>query len=89
VSAPNVITLLKIVDGAPRPGVVTKRLQPFAIIGDSMEPTFRSRDLVVVDTCDTTPSPPGLFVIWDGLGLVAKRVEIVAGRARVTADNRT
>jgi phage repressor protein C with HTH and peptisase S24 domain len=29
----------------------------------------------VVDTSQRVPVPPGLFVIWDGMGLVFKRVE--------------
>jgi len=59
--------------------------------GGSMEPTLRAGQLVAVDTGDRVPSPPGLFVIWDGLGLVIKRVEPVAGssppRVRLSADN--
>lgn len=29
----------------------------------------------MVDPSDTRPSPPGIFCVWDGLGLVIKRVE--------------
>jgi len=25
------------------------------------------------------PSPPGVYVLWDGLGLVLKRVEVIFG----------
>lgn len=47
------------------------------IYGDSMEPMFRPGDRVLVDMSDTSPSPPGIFVLWDGLGIVVKRVEFV------------
>lgn len=47
------------------------------IRGDSMSPTLQPGDRVMVDTADRTPSPPGVFAIWDGFGVVAKRVEIV------------
>lgn len=48
------------------------------IVGDSMPNTFRPFDKVMVDISDRTPSPPGIFAVWDGLGLVVKRVEHVA-----------
>ena len=45
--------------------------------GDSMEPLLSSGDRIMIDVSRNLPSPPGIFVIWDGLGLVAKRVEHV------------
>lgn len=53
-------------------------LRIISVTGDSMEPTFRVRDRVVVNTLDKTPSPPGVFIVWDGLGLVIKRVELLS-----------
>lgn len=62
-----------------------------AVRGDSMVPTLWPGQRVMVDTADKTPSPPGVFVIWDGLGLVLKRVELVPGsdpmRIRISSDN--
>lgn len=43
--------------------------------GDSMEPHLYSGDRVVVDTDRKAPSPPGIFVLWDGLARVIKFVE--------------
>jgi phage repressor protein C with HTH and peptisase S24 domain len=43
--------------------------------GDSMEPLLSSGDRILIDTSQRVPVPPGIFVIWDGMGLVAKRVE--------------
>lgn len=48
------------------------------IIGDSMEPEFPSGSRVLVNVADRRPSPPGIFAIWDGMGLVVKRVEFIA-----------
>jgi len=31
----------------------------------------------MIDTSQRVPMPPGIFVIWDGMGIVAKRVEHV------------
>jgi len=61
------------------------------IVGDSMEPTLYSGDRILVDLTVTRPSPPGLFVLWDGLGIVAKRVEHIPGSdpviLRILSDN--
>jgi len=65
---------------APLPvGLASENIRIMKVIGDSMEPTLRPFDRVVVDLSDRDPSPPGLFVLFDGLGLVIKRVEVVAG----------
>lgn len=50
-------------------------LRMITIDGDSMEPLLSSGDRILVDTAQRVPVPPGIFVIWDGMGLVAKRVE--------------
>jgi transcriptional regulator with XRE-family HTH domain len=61
------------------------------VLGDSMEPTLQAGQRVLVDTGDRTPSPPGIFVVWDGLGLVVKRVQAIAHseptRVKITSDN--
>jgi phage repressor protein C with HTH and peptisase S24 domain len=45
----------------------------------------------MVDVHDCLPSPPGVFLLWDGLGLVIKRVEYLSStepaRVRITSDN--
>ena len=45
--------------------------------GDSMEPLLSSGDRILIDVSRQVPVPPGIFVIWDGMGLVAKRIEHV------------
>ncbi len=59
--------------------------------GDSMNPTLHAGDRVMVDTGDRTPSPPGVFAIWDGFGVVSKRIEIVPNteptELRIKSDN--
>lgn len=61
------------------------------IVGDSMEPNYAAGDRVLVDTSHLTPSPPGVYVVWDGFGLILKHVEVLAGRqpavARLSSDN--
>ena len=48
--------------------------------GNSMEPSLSSGDKVVVDRRQTVPSPPGYFVLRDGLGIVIKQVEQIPNR---------
>jgi phage repressor protein C with HTH and peptisase S24 domain len=50
-------------------------LRIITIDGDSMEPVLSSGDRIMVDTSQRIPVPPGIFVIWDGMGIVAKRIE--------------
>jgi phage repressor protein C with HTH and peptisase S24 domain len=61
------------------------------VVGDSMETTFRPYERIMVDISDKNPSPPGIFVVFDGLGHAVKRIELIAGseplRVRVSADN--
>lgn len=59
-------------------GVNPTRVRIVAVRGNSMEPELWSGQRVMVDVEDRTPSPPGVFVIWDGLALVCKYVEVVA-----------
>ncbi len=66
-------------------------LKILTVYGDSMEPEFRPGQRVMVDTSDQMPSPPGVFVAWDGLATVIKRVEFVPHsdppKVRFTSDN--
>lgn len=61
------------------------------IEGDSMMPTLHSGDVVLVDLARRAPTPPGIFVLFDGFGLVAKRLENIPNhdplRVRVISDN--
>jgi hypothetical protein len=45
----------------------------------------------MVDCSDLNPSPPGIFILWDGIGLLAKRLEHVLNSdppaVVVTSDN--
>lgn len=45
--------------------------------GDSMAPTLRSGDRVIVDHSDRNPARPGVYAIWDSNATVVKRIEQV------------
>lgn len=61
------------------------------VSGDSMEPDYPAGERILVDTSHQVPSPPGVYVLWDGFGLVLKRVEILLGsdppRVRIKSIN--
>jgi transcriptional regulator with XRE-family HTH domain len=60
--------------------------------GDSMEPTLRPGDRVMIDTRLKAPSPPGVFALWDGIGVVVKRIEHIINSdppaIRIQSDNK-
>lgn len=60
-------------------GSAPDQVRIISVVGDSMAPTLFAGQRVMIDTADRTPSPPGVFVLWDGDGLVLKRVERVFG----------
>lgn len=66
-------------------------LRVLQVEGDSMLPTLKDGDTVLVDMNQRTPTPPGVFVLHDGMGLVAKRLEHVPmsdpPRLRIISDN--
>lgn len=59
--------------------------------GPSMSPLLETRDQVLIDTRDRNPSQPGIFVLWDGDGLVCKWVQRVAKsepkKLKITSEN--
>lgn len=68
------------------------QLRIMTVEGDSMEPTLLNGDTVLVDMTKRAPNPPGIFVLDDGMGLVAKRLQHVPNSdppaVRVISDNK-
>jgi phage repressor protein C with HTH and peptisase S24 domain len=68
-----------------------EQLRMVCIRDDSMQPSLADGDAVLIDTARKTPSPPGIFILFDGLALVAKRLEYLDhaphARVRVLSDN--
>lgn len=68
-----------------------RHIRVFEVIGDSMEPRLFEGDRVFIDLRYAIPSPEGIFALWDGYGLVIKRLQIVMGsdpmRIRVISAN--
>lgn len=55
-----------------------ENLRMIFVEGDSMEPTLCQADMVLIDITKRNPSPSGIFVLFDGMGLIAKRLEFIA-----------
>jgi hypothetical protein len=66
-------------------------LRIIEVQGDSMEPTLRSGDRVMINSRDKRPSPPGVFALWDGYGVVVKRIELIPNSepatVKIISDN--
>ena len=71
--------------------VSPKSARLIEVRGDSMSPTLESGDRVMIDTSDQVPSPGGLFALWDGFGVIVKRLEHVLNsdppRLKIKSDN--
>lgn len=55
---------------------------------DSMYPTLKQDDAILIDMSKKDINPPGIFVIFDGVALKARRLEMLSpDRVLVRADN--
>lgn len=59
--------------------------------GDGMEPSLQQGDLMMINTSRRTPSPSGIFVLFDGTKLMTRRLELRkssdSGQICVQCDN--
>ncbi len=60
-------------------GAAPDNLRILRARGDSMEPLVGEGDRLIVDVSRRVPATGEMAVLWDGLGLVVKRVEAVSG----------
>lgn len=74
-----------------RLGVSPTDLRLSQVRGDSMEPVLCAGDMILIDITKKYPTPPGIFVLFDGFGLVAKRLEFISNTTppaiRIISDN--
>lgn len=68
------------------------KIKVFEISDSTMSPDFAREEQVLVDISDQKPSPPGVFVLSDGLSQIVRRCEIVPQsnpmQIRVSASNK-
>ncbi len=71
-------------DGGAVPGAI----RALRVRGESMESELSEGDRLQVDTARRVPETGEMFVLWDGNGLVVKRVEHVRADARADTPAR-
>lgn len=54
------------------------KIRTFAVTDNAMAPDFSAGERVLVDLSDTQPSPPGTFLVSDGLTQMLRHCEYVA-----------
>ena len=57
-------------------GADPENLRIIRVRGDSMEPGMSEGDRIVVDASRKTPATGETFVLWDGSGIVVKKVDV-------------
>jgi hypothetical protein len=69
-----------------------EQVRVFEIQDSTMAPDFQPGEHVLVDLSDTKPSPPGVFLVSDGVGHILRHCEIAARmqpvQVRLSANNR-
>lgn len=97
ISTDNIEEMTRAVHGFPAEGfrqlygAAPEEIGIIDVIGDSNVPDLFPGQKVMVHFGDKTPSPPGFFVLWDGLGVVIKQIEHIANsdppRLKISSRN--
>jgi transcriptional regulator with XRE-family HTH domain len=65
-----------------------ERMRLFRVKGDSMEPTLRTGDVVLVDQSSASPESGKIFLVTIEEELFLKRIEKIPGAVLLRSDNR-
>ncbi len=69
-----------------------EQVRIFEVQDSTMAPEFQTGEHVLVDLSDRKPSPPGVFLVSDGIGYILRHCEIVPQarpvKVRLSANNR-
>lgn len=72
-------------------GRLANQFVMLTVWGDSMEPTLRSGDKIIIDTKRINPAQPGIYVIALENVAVVKRLDMIPGKKpaklRISSDN--
>ena len=68
-------------------GVSPNHASVITVWGDSMEPTLRDGDLVLVDTSQNQPRREGIYVLRMGEDLLIKRLAFGLDHITIISDN--
>lgn len=74
-----------------RLGATPENIRLLFVMEDGMVPSLHLGDMVLIDLTKRLPSPPGIFALFDGMGLTVRRLELIAesggGAVRISSDN--
>jgi hypothetical protein len=69
------------------------QIKIFEVKENTMEPDFRVGESVLVDLSEKVPSPPGVFLVSDGYGVMIRQCEYLPGtqppQIRLSAANKS
>ena len=66
----------------------TEKLFMMTIRDDGMTPTLAIGSKILVDTSNTTPNPPGIFLVADDIGYRIRRLEMLPeSQVKISTDN--
>lgn len=54
-----------------------KQIRTFKVEEDAMSPDFKAGEYVLVDVSSIKPSPPGVFLVSDGMGEIIRQCEYI------------
>lgn len=60
-----------------RTAAAPDKIKVFTVQESAMAPDFMPNEQVLVDLSDQKPSPPGVFIVSDGIGQIIRRCEYV------------
>lgn len=87
----EMITLIKVTSeflDAHCQGANPNYLHLIKATGDSMDPTIKRGDLVIVDTYNTSIQEDGVYVIRMNSAVIIKRIQLLVKGVRIISDNR-
>jgi len=68
-----------------------ENLRVIYVFDDSMRPLLHRGDVMLVDLGKVSPTPPGIFLIHDGVGIIPRRLEAIPGaekpRVKISAGS--
>ena len=65
-----------------------QNIKMLKVVGDSMTPTLKAGDWVLVDISQQTPDVDGMYLLRMATGLAVKRLQIGLNDIQVVSDNK-
>ena len=92
-NADDILAQFQILDAVLPDGIERQNIKIVKTPSDEYAPDFKLGDVLFVDIGDILPEPPGIFLIWTGMGYRLQHCQYVIGsnppyvKMSVTANN--